>query len=134
MSVFPTDRHLASWAGLCPSNNESAGKHKSGKTRRGARWLRSTLNEAALAAIRPAKSAFGARYRRIMRHRWHKKTIIARTTSLPKAPPTASSGLTTTTAVTPNGSRAGPFEHWNVRATVSASSQQLSASPRPGFF
>jgi Transposase IS116/IS110/IS902 family len=60
-----------------PGNNESAGKHKSGKTRRGDRWLRSALTEAALAAIRPTRSAFGARYRRIMRHRGHKKAIIA---------------------------------------------------------
>src|SRR5437899_9857245 len=39
MSCFPSDRHLASWAGICPGNNESAGKHKSGKTRKGNRWL-----------------------------------------------------------------------------------------------
>jgi transposase len=77
MNGFPTAGHLASWAGLCPGNNESAGKHKSGKTRRGDRWLRSALTEAALAAIRPTTSAFGARYRRIMRHRGHKKAIIA---------------------------------------------------------
>jgi transposase len=77
MNGFPTAGHLASWAGLCPGNNESTGKHKSGKTRRGDRWLRSALTEAALAAIRPARSAFGARYRRIMRHRGHKKAIIA---------------------------------------------------------
>jgi transposase len=77
MTHFPTDRHLASWAGLCPGNNESAGKHKSGKTRRGNRWLRAALTEAALAAIRTPNSAFTARYRRIMRHRGHKKAVLA---------------------------------------------------------
>ena len=77
MSQFPSEHHLASWAGLCPGNNESAGKHKPGRTRRGDRWLRMALVEAALAAIRTRDSALGARYRRIMRHRGHKKAIVA---------------------------------------------------------
>jgi transposase len=77
MNQFPSDRHLASWAGLCPGNNESAGKHKSGKTRRGNRWLRAALTEAALAAVRTSNSAFTARYRPIMRHRGHKKAVLA---------------------------------------------------------
>jgi transposase len=78
MSVFPTAGHLASWAGLCPGNNESAGKHRPGKTRKGNKWLRGALTEAALAAgTRSAKGAFAARYRRVMRHRGHKKAVIA---------------------------------------------------------
>lgn len=77
MRVFPSAGHLASWAGLCPGNNESAGKHKSGKTRKGDRWLRAALTEAALSATRTSKSAFAARYRRVMRHRGHKKAVIA---------------------------------------------------------
>jgi transposase len=77
MRVFPTAAHAASWAGLCPGNNESAGKHKSGKTRKGSRWLRAALIEAALAAIRTRDCAFGTRYRRILRHRGHKKAVVA---------------------------------------------------------
>ncbi len=64
---FPTAAHLASWAGRCPGNHESAGKHKSGKTRKGHRWRRGALIQAALAA----------RYRRVVRHRGHKKAVVA---------------------------------------------------------
>jgi transposase len=78
MTIFPTAGHLASWAGLCPGNNESAGKHRSGRTRKGDRWLRGALTEAALAAgPHSAKGAFAARYRRVMRHRGNKKAVIA---------------------------------------------------------
>lgn len=77
MRVFPSDRHAASWAGLCPGHNESAGKHRSGRTRKGNGWLRTALTEAALGAIRTKGSALGARYRRLMRHRGHKKAVIA---------------------------------------------------------
>jgi transposase len=77
MSRFPSDRHLASWAGLCPGNHESAGKHKTGKTRKGSIWLRAGLIEAALGATRTKNSAVAARYRRILRHRGHKKAIVA---------------------------------------------------------
>ena len=77
MSPFPTAGHLTSWAGLCPGNNESAGKRRRGRTRKGDRWLKITLLEAALAAIRVKGSALGARYRRICRHRGHKIAIVA---------------------------------------------------------
>jgi transposase len=52
MSRFPTPQQLASWAGMCPGNNESAGKHFSGRTRKGDRWLRGALGKAAAAAAR----------------------------------------------------------------------------------
>jgi len=77
MTRFPSDRHLASWAGICPGNDESAGKRRSGKTRKGNRWLRTALIEAAGAAIRTKDSALGARYRRVMRHRGHNKAVVA---------------------------------------------------------
>jgi len=77
MAVFPSAGHLASWAGLCPGHHESAGKRHAGTTRRGNRWLRATLIQAALAAARTRHSAFGARYRRVLRHRGHKKAVVA---------------------------------------------------------
>ena len=52
MSRFPTARHLASWAGQCPGNDQSAGRRRSGKTRNGSKWLDWTLEEVAIAAIR----------------------------------------------------------------------------------
>ena len=45
MTAFPTAKHLASWAGMCPGNDESAGKRRSGKTRKGSKWLSQTLVE-----------------------------------------------------------------------------------------
>jgi transposase len=77
MSRFPTAAHLASWAGLCPGHNESAGKHKSGRVRPGNRWLRMSLIEAASMAARTRHTAFAARYHRIARHRGHKKAVVA---------------------------------------------------------
>ncbi|MDF0644542.1 MAG: IS110 family transposase [Nitrospira sp.] len=77
LRLFPSDRHLVSWAGLCPGHHESAGKHTSGTPRKGNRWLRATLVEAALAAVRVKESRLAARYRRIMRHRGHKKAVVA---------------------------------------------------------
>lgn len=77
MSRFPTHRHLASWAGICPSNNESAGKHKSGKIRKGDRWLYRVLIEIAWAAVRSKESYFYAQYHRLVRRLGKKKAIVA---------------------------------------------------------
>jgi transposase len=77
MSRFPNERHLASWAGMCPGNNESAGKHKSGKTRKGSKWLRTALIEAALCASRTKETYLSAQYRRLFRQRGHKKAVVA---------------------------------------------------------
>ena len=75
MTQFPSAGHAASWVGLCPGNHESAGKHKSGRTRKGNRWLRAALTEAAHAATR-TDSALAAQYRRLM-HRGPKKAVVA---------------------------------------------------------
>jgi transposase len=66
MSMFPTDAHLASWAGLCPGNHESAGKRKSGKPRKGNTHLQPFLVEAAWAAVR-TEGRLKARYDRLVR-------------------------------------------------------------------
>ena len=62
MSRFPTPGHLASWAGMCPGNNESASKHRSGRTRHGSKWLRIALVEAAQAAGRSKDTYLSAQY------------------------------------------------------------------------
>jgi len=76
MSCFPTHRHAASWAGLCPGNNESAGKRKSGKTRKGDRWLRRFLMESAWAISRSEGTYLGALYHRLARRRGKKKAVV----------------------------------------------------------
>ena len=77
MRRFPTAGHLASWAGLCPGNNESGGKRRRGRVRKGNRWLKAALVEASLAAIRTKGSSLGAVYRRICRHAGHNIAIVA---------------------------------------------------------
>jgi transposase len=66
MERFPTHRHLGAWAGMAPGNHESAGKRKSGKTRKGSRWLRAGLVEAAQAAGRTKGTYLGAQYKRLV--------------------------------------------------------------------
>lgn len=77
MSRFPTHRHLASWAGLCPGNNESAGKRKSGKTRKGDRWLKRGLTESSWAVSRAKETYLSALYHRMVRRRGKKKATVA---------------------------------------------------------
>ena len=66
MSRFPTAAHLASWAGLCPGNNESAGRHRSGRTRKGNAELRAILTECAWSAGATG-TYVGAQFRRLHR-------------------------------------------------------------------
>jgi transposase len=77
MSVFPSAAHLASWAGLCPGNDESAGKRRSGRTRKGSKWLSIALTEAAQANTRSRDSYLSAQYRRLRPRRGHKRAIGA---------------------------------------------------------
>jgi transposase len=77
MSRFPTPGHLASWAGMCPGNNESAGKHRSGRTRHGSKWLRIALVEAAQAAGRSKDTYLAAHYARVRGRRGPGRAAVA---------------------------------------------------------
>jgi transposase len=77
LTRFPTAKHLASWAGLCPGNHESAGKRRSGKTRKGSPWLRACLVQAAHAAARTKGTYLAAQYRRLAARRGRAKAAIA---------------------------------------------------------
>jgi transposase len=77
MSAFPTAAHLASWAGVCPGNNESAGKRRSGRTNPASPWLTDALIQASWAAARSKDSWLSARFWRLARRIGKKKALIA---------------------------------------------------------
>ena len=77
MTRFHSARHLASWAGQCPGNDQSAGKRRSGKTREGSKWLDYALEEAAMAAIRVKANYPSAQYQRLKPRRGHKRALGA---------------------------------------------------------
>ena len=77
MSQFPTAGHLASWAGQCPGNDQSAGKRRSGRTRKGSRWLNAALKDAAMAATRTNGSYLQALYRRKKSQLGHARALGA---------------------------------------------------------
>jgi transposase len=77
MSQFPDEHHLSSWAGICPGNEESAGKRLRSHTTRKKRWLRRALVEAAWAAGRTKESYLGAQYRRLAARRGKKRALLA---------------------------------------------------------
>lgn len=77
MGRFPTDGHIAAWAGLCPGNNESANRRKSGKTRKGNALLRDTLVVCAHSAAKNKSTYFSAQFARISAHRGKKRAYVA---------------------------------------------------------
>jgi transposase len=77
VAKFPTAGHLASWAGMCPGNDESGGKRRSGRTTKGSRWLRAALVQVAWAAVHAKGTIFGAAYRRWSKRMGKKKALIA---------------------------------------------------------
>jgi transposase len=77
MTKFPSAGHLASWAGLCPGNDQSAGKRRSGKTTKGSQWLRTVLVQVAWAASHTKETIFAAAYRRGVKRLGKKKALVA---------------------------------------------------------
>ena len=77
MGRFPSAKHLAAWAGVCPGNKQSGGKRLSGKTTKGDVWLRAVLAEVAWANARSKTNYLGAQYRRLARRRGPQKALIA---------------------------------------------------------
>ena len=77
MTIFPSAAHLASWAGRCPGNDQSAGKRRSGRTRNGSKWLGVALEEAALAAIRTKNTYLAAQYQRLKPRLGHGRALGA---------------------------------------------------------
>jgi transposase len=85
MSRFPSSRHLVSWAGLCPGNNESAGKRRSGKSHRGNRWIKGVMTEIAWAASRTKNTYCRTQYQKLAGHRGKKRALVAVANSLLQA-------------------------------------------------
>jgi transposase len=77
MSVFPDEHHLSSWCGMCPGNEESAGRRLRSRTRKGNRWLRRALAESAWAASHVKDGYLGALYRRLAARRGKKRALVA---------------------------------------------------------
>jgi transposase len=77
MTRWPTPAHAASWAGLCPGHHESAGKHTSGRTRHGNRWIKQAFAQAGWAASRAAGTYMQAHFRRLCSRRGAKKAVMA---------------------------------------------------------
>jgi len=77
MAVFPSAKHLASWGGQCPGNDQSAGKRRSGRTRKGSKWLDWALEESAMVAARSNDIYLAAQYARLRPRRGHKKALGA---------------------------------------------------------
>ena len=77
MSRFPTDAHLASWAGVCPGNNESAGRRRSGQTTKGSPYLRAAITQAAWAAAHTKNTYLAAQYHRLIKRMGKNKALVA---------------------------------------------------------
>ncbi|WP_184927309.1 IS110 family transposase, partial [Streptomyces spectabilis] len=77
MARFASAEHLASWAGVCPGNHESAGRQPTGRTRHGDPWLKAALGQSAMAAARTKNTYLAARYRRLVARRGKRRAVVA---------------------------------------------------------
>ena len=77
MTKFPSAKHLVSWAGVCPGNDQSAGKRRSGKTTKGSKWLRASLTESAKAASHTKDTYLAAQYARLRTRRGANRATVA---------------------------------------------------------
>lgn len=77
MSRFPSDKHLASWAGMCPGSHESAGRQKSGRRRKGNLYVQRMLTQAAWSATRTKGTYLAAQYKRLVRHKGKQRALVA---------------------------------------------------------
>jgi transposase len=125
MNRFPSAAHLVSWAGLCPRNDESAGKRRSSRLRQGAPWLKTALVQCAWAAARTKDSYFQAQYHRLRSRRGSKKAVCAVAASL----------LTTIYHMLKNGTcyqDLGP-DHFNKQAKEKHAKRLLSRLENLGY-
>lgn len=125
MTRFPTDAQLRAWAGLCPRNDESAGKRRSTRMRKGAPWLKTTLVQCAWAAARTTGSYFQAQFQRLRSRRGAKKAIGAVAASILT---TAYHMLKDGTVYTDLGA-----DHFDKRAKLSQASRLVTRLQNLGF-
>src|SRR5262249_54382958 len=77
LQAFASEGHLASWVGLCPGNDRSAGQRRGGRTGKGNRWVKAGVVQAAWAASRSQKTSLAARFRRLASRRGRKRALVA---------------------------------------------------------
>jgi Transposase IS116/IS110/IS902 family len=139
MSRFPSAGHLSSWAGLCPSNKQSAGKRLKGPVNRGNVWLRGIMGEVAWAAVKKRDTYFHAQFHRVARRRGRQKAVVAVAHSVlvviyhVRVPvgPTKSWVRTTSITSTPPASNAITFAASNSSAIPCRSPPSPPRDPRP---
>ncbi len=130
MSRFPTQGHLISWAGLCPKNDESAGKRRSSGMRKGAPWLKTTLIQCAWAGVRKKGSYLQAQFQRLRAKRGAKKAIGAVAASMLTAAYTCSRTAPSTRTLEATTSTDAATEHKQSASSPSSEASATTCSSR----